>query len=78
MPTPPAVSDTDHCESAEERLEALQCRDRRGDPLWVNRRGERFRDTCRIIQEQGGVFLDPQCIAGAQTCEEANACPANQ
>jgi hypothetical protein len=33
-------------------------------------------DTCRTAYEQGGVFLDPQCIAEAGSCQEANACPA--
>lgn len=65
----------DWCAAAEARLEELGCRDPRGDPMWVNRRGERFRDTCRVAQDQGGIFLDPQCIAHAQRCEEANACP---
>lgn len=76
-PEPHGVGGTDHCAQAEARLEALGCRDRRGDPMWVNRKGERFAQTCRTIQEQGGVFIDPACIAGAESCEEANACPAH-
>jgi hypothetical protein len=72
--TPPANGDW--CAAAEERLEALECRDPRGDPMWVNRRGERFAETCHAAYEQGGVFLDPQCIAEARSCQEANACPA--
>lgn len=66
----------DWCAAAEARLEELDCRDPRGDPMWVNRRGERFRDTCRVAQDQGGIFLNPECIARAQSCEEASACPA--
>lgn len=44
--------------------------------MWVNRRGERFAETCRTTYEQGGVFLNPQCIVEAGSCQEANACPA--
>jgi hypothetical protein len=46
--------------------------------MWVNSDGETFDVTCRRIQEQGGVFLDPACIAESPTCEEANACPPSQ
>lgn len=76
-PDPHPVDGSDHCARAEARLEALGCRDRRGDPMWVNRKGERFAQTCRTIQDEGGVFIDPACIAGAETCEEAKSCPAN-
>lgn len=72
--TPPP--DGDWCAAAEARLEALDCRDPRGDPMWVNRRGERFAETCQTAYEQGGLFLNPQCIAEAAGCQEANACPA--
>ncbi|WP_428264084.1 hypothetical protein [Haliangium sp.] len=65
----------DWCVAAEARLESLDCRDPRGDPMWENRRGERFADTCHTLQDEGGVFVDPECIANAATCEEANACP---
>lgn len=73
-PTPDVV-DTDECEAAEKRLEELECKDRRGDPMWVNKRGERFQETCRIAQDEGTIFLNPKCIANAKTCEEANTCP---
>ena len=71
----PDVRDTDQCEAAEEKLEELECKDRRGDPMWVNRKGEPFQETCRIAQEEGTIFLNPKCIANAKTCEEANDCP---
>jgi hypothetical protein len=76
--TPPVTPppDGDWCPAAEARLEALDCRDPRGDPMWVNRRGERFAETCQTAYEQGGVFFNPQCIAEAAGCQEANACPA--
>jgi hypothetical protein len=73
-PQPPA--DGDWCAAAEARLESLDCRDPRGEPMWVNRSGERFAVTCRTTYEQGSVFLNPQCIAEARSCKEANACPA--
>lgn len=75
-PVPKPVPDSDFCAAAERQLEKLECRDPRGDPMWVNRSGERFADTCRKIQDEGGIFLDPRCIASAKTCQEANACPA--
>lgn len=71
----PDVKDTDLCGEAEANIIRLKCLDRRGDPLWVNRKGEEFEDTCRIAQEQGGVFLNPDCIRNATTCAEVVACP---
>lgn len=71
----PVVRDTDVCGDAGKNIEKLQCRDRRGDPMWVNRNGEKFEETCRTAQEEGGIFLDPKCIAEATTCEQVLACP---
>lgn len=71
----PDVKDTDLCGEAEATIVKLQCRDRRGDPMWVNRNGEEFEDTCRIVQDQGGVFLNPECIQNAKSCAEVSACP---
>ncbi|ACY16366.1 hypothetical protein [Haliangium ochraceum] len=73
---PVAVGDTDWCLAAEQRLEELGCLDPRGEPMWINRNGERFARTCETIHSEGGVFLNPQCIAEAASCEEADACPA--
>ncbi|GAB4520467.1 MAG: hypothetical protein Tsb0020_39110 [Haliangiales bacterium] len=80
-PTPAPDSPRGHggadlCAAAEARLESLDCRDPRGEPMWVNRGGERFAETCRKASNQGGVFLDPGCIANAASCAEANQCPA--
>lgn len=72
--TPPPVRDTDWCREAELRLEALECRDPRGDPMWVNRRGERFAVTCRVAHQEGGVSLNPRCIAQVKSCSEVDAC----
>jgi len=74
-PVTPAPG-TGACDAAQAQLKKLDCRDPKGDPMWVNRRGEEFADTCRRIQTEGGIFIDPACIAGATTCEEANTCPA--
>ena len=71
----PDVTDTEVCPAAEARLEELQCKDRKGDPMWVNKRGEHFADTCKKAQEEGGIFVNPRCISTAQSCEEAKACP---
>ena len=73
----PVPRDTDKCEAAELRLEQLGCRDRAGDPMWVNRTGERFARTCQTAQQEGRVFLNPACIAGAASCEKAASCPAD-
>ena len=73
IPNPPV--DTELCGAAEQRLLELECRDQRGQPMWVNARGEGFGDSCRQAQQEGGVFLNPRCIAGAQSCEEADQCP---
>ncbi|WP_141699173.1 hypothetical protein [Candidatus Thiosymbion oneisti] len=76
-PTPtPTPTDTDYCLKAEQNLKRMQCKDRAGDPMWVNRRGERFRDTCKTAQREGRIFLNPKCIANAKSCTEANRCPA--
>jgi len=72
----PTPTDTGHCLQAEQKLKRLQCKDRAGDPMWVNRHGERFRDTCKTAQEEGGIFLNPKCIANARSCTEVNQCPA--
>jgi len=71
----PVPRDTDACGEAGKNIEALQCLDPRGDPMWTNRNGEKFEETCRKLQEEGGIFLDPKCIASATTCEQITACP---
>jgi hypothetical protein len=73
VPDPP--KDTELCGLAEQRLLELECRDPRGQPMWVNALGIGFGDSCREAQEQGKVFVNPRCIAGAPTCEEADQCP---
>lgn len=71
----PIPQDTNKCADAEKTLERLQCKDLRGDPMWVNRKGERFQKTCETAQEDGRIFLNPKCISDAPTCEEAKQCP---
>ncbi len=75
---PPLPEDTDKCDDAEATLERMQCRDSLGDPMWVNKRGERFQETCRKAQEEALIFLDPACVATATACAAANECPALQ
>jgi hypothetical protein len=72
----PVPKDTDWCLGAEQNLELMKCKDRAGDPMWVNKKGERFEDTCKTAQEKGRIFLNPRCIAEAMSCENANQCPA--
>lgn len=76
VPDPtPIPEDTEYCTAAEKRLGELGCKDRNGDPMWVNKKGERFGETCRIAQEEGRVFVNPKCIHDAKSCEEALECP---
>ena len=72
----PIPKDTDQCLAAEQTLEKLQCKDRAGDPMWVNKLGERFGETCRKAQEEGRIFINPACVSTAGSCEKANQCPA--
>lgn len=71
----PEPRDTDWCQAAEQNLEKLQCLDRAGDPMWVNKKGERFAQMCETAQEEGEIFLNPKCVAEATDCEKANQCP---
>lgn len=74
-PPPPPPEDTELCKAAEERLEELGCKDREGNPMWVNKKSERFEETCRIIQEEGLISINPRCVMEAESCDEAKACP---
>lgn len=74
-PGPIVVADTDQCAAADENLEDLQCRDAAGDPMWVNKNNERFEITCKRLQEEGGIMVNPKCIAEAKDCDTAKACP---
>jgi|GEM_PF-1931260 len=71
----PRVEDTGYCLRAEQNLERMQCKNRVGNPMWVNQHGERFRDTCKTAQGEGRIFFNPKCIANAKRCTEANQCP---
>jgi len=66
------------CKDAEVTLMSLRCMDSLGNPMWVNKKGERFEETCRKVQEEALIFVDPRCITNATTCEEVNECPTNQ
>lgn len=72
----PVPVDTDKCQAAESNLQKLQCRDRAGDPMWVNKLGERFAVTCQKAQTDGRIFVNPACVASAKDCTTANQCPA--
>ena len=73
-PPTPEIKDTDLCDDAEERLKELGCKDRRGDPLWKNRRGEEFSELCRIMQDVGRIYLNPDCVIYSKDCEEVLEC----
>lgn len=74
---PVPVVDTDWCEAADANIEKLQCLDRAGDPMWVNKHGERFVQTCQRNQDEGRVFLNPRCVATAASCDIVKKCPAS-
>lgn len=44
-------------------------------PMWENADGEPFVETCRRLQDHAGIFVNPQCVADAATCQEADICP---
>lgn len=71
----PTPRDTDVCGEAGKKLEDLVCKDRHGNPMWINKHGEPFAETCRTLQEEGGIFINPRCIRDSKTCDEAKACP---
>lgn len=77
-PGPIIVKDTDLCGAAKDNLEEMQCMNRDGTKMWINNQGEGFDETCRRLQEEGGIFLDPKCVSEAQTCDEAKACPPSE
>lgn len=72
----PIPEDTNWCSAAESFLKSNDCRDRAGDPMWVNKNGERFKQTCETAQRDGLIFLNPRCIAEAENCKAAKSCPA--
>lgn len=71
----PVPEDTNWCDEAGERVEELECLDRAGEPMWINKHGETFAQICVVVQEEGRIGLDPQCIAKAVSCEELKRCP---
>lgn len=75
QPVPPPV-DTNMCAAAGQNLQKLQCRDPKGNPLWVNLDGVSFEQTCTIDQQEGRVSVSPTCVAKSSTCPEAEQCPA--
>lgn len=78
IPTPnPEPTDTDACPAAEQRLHEMNCRDRQGNPMWVNLDGVPFTKTCQDDQQEGRVALTPSCVVKSKTCEEAKQCPIN-
>lgn len=73
----PIPRDTDWCLEAELNLELMECKDRAGDPMWVNKLGERFEKTCKTAQQEGRIFINPKCISESDSCEKAKICPAD-
>jgi hypothetical protein len=74
QPIPPPT-DSGSCGAAGAQLEKLECKDRRGRPMWKNLDGEPFSKTCEKAEEEGSAYLQPGCVAAATTCDEALRCP---
>lgn len=64
------VIDTDWCDKAETNLEKLGCTARDGSSM-----SDGFTEICHRVQEEGGIFLNPKCVATAATCDVAKSCP---
>lgn len=73
--TTPEVVDTDYCVAAQTNLKKLECKRPDGVFLWINEKGELFGVTCQRIQDEGGVFVNPRCLAEATNCKEVEKCP---
>jgi hypothetical protein len=67
---PNEVVDTDWCPKAELNLKKLQCKARDGSFMHEN-----FTSICEEIQEEGGIFVNPRCVATSSTCDEIKKCP---
>jgi len=74
-PKPDPKPDTHLCDQAGKNIEALQCKDLIGDPMWINKKGESFGTTCKRLQDDANIFLNTGCIVKAKTCKEVKECP---
>jgi hypothetical protein len=75
-PTPDPVVpviDTDWCDEAETNIanlnNGLGCKARDGSDM-----AEGFTEMCHRVQEEGGIFLNPKCVATAASCDAVKKC----
>jgi hypothetical protein len=66
------VVETNWCPKAESNLEKLKCKARDGSLMYID-----FTASCVRLQEDGGIFVNPKCIATSTTCEKIKKCPLN-
>jgi hypothetical protein len=66
-PIVPTVKGSEWCDEAEKNLLALGCEE--GRPT---KRGKSFTEFCLETQQDGGIDLNPQCLATIKSCDEVD------
>jgi hypothetical protein len=73
-PVIPDVKGSEWCDEAEKNLLALGCEE--GQPT---KKGKSFTDFCVETQKEGGIDLNPKCLASIKRCDEIDkVCAWNQ
>lgn len=73
-PVIPEVKGSEWCDDAEKNLLALGCEE--GQPT---KKGKSFTDFCVETQRDGGIDLNPKCLASIKSCDEIDkVCAWNQ
>jgi hypothetical protein len=73
-PEIPEVKGSEWCDDAEKNLLALGCEE--GQPT---KRGKSFTEFCIDTQKNGGIDLNPKCLATIKSCDEIDkVCAWNQ
>ncbi len=70
IPVPPATCESaSACECAGDRLKQLECKSKKGAPLWETPEGVPFAEACRVALEDGRHW-HPECIQNISRCDE--------
>lgn len=64
-PVIPKVEGSEWCDDAERNLLALGCEE--GQPT---KKGKSFTEFCLDTQQNGGIDLNPKCLATIKSCDE--------
>lgn len=73
-PVIPKVQGSEWCDDAEKNLLALGCEE--GQPT---KKGQSFTEFCLDTQKNGGIDLNPKCLATIKSCDEIDkVCAWNQ